>query len=231
MDAEHDTHELAAAYALDALDDSERREFEAHLGDCEDCADEVESLRGAATALAYATAGPAPPPELRARLLERARAERAGTVVTLPARRRLALPAVAAVAACAAIAFGVWAATLSSDLSNQQSVQQKIVGVLSTGTSIPLAGQTGRLVVAPSGTAVLDVSGLDPAPAGKTYEAWVVGSAQRPLPAGLFRGGDDAVVLLSRDVPPGTRVAVTLERAGGVDAPTGRILFATRQAV
>ena len=47
-----------------------------------------------------------------------------------------------------------------------------------------------------------------------------------PRPAGLFRGGGGCSlpVLLERDVPTGAIVAVTLEREGGVQAPTTPIL-------
>src|SRR5207253_6326006 len=37
-------HDLTAAYALDALDEPERREYEAHLARCEQCRDELASL-------------------------------------------------------------------------------------------------------------------------------------------------------------------------------------------
>ena len=47
-----------------------------------------------------------------------------------------------------------------------------------------------------------------------------------PAPAGLFaRGGENVVVPVERKVAPGSTVAVTLERAGGVDAPTSKPLF------
>src|SRR5207237_3941998 len=108
----HDIHEQAAAYVLNALDDEERRVFEAHLGRCTVCDEELGSLRSAAAALAYAVEGPAPPVALRERLLERARAERADANV-LPLRRRVSLPvaALAAAAACAALGLGLWAAS------------------------------------------------------------------------------------------------------------------------
>jgi len=71
------------------------------------------------------------------------------------------------------------------------------------------------------------VASLAAAPAGKTYEAWVIedGVAR---PAGLFDGtGDHAVVALSRPVPPDAVVAVTLEDDGGATTPTGEPLFST----
>src|SRR5438132_10799221 len=95
-------HELVAAYALDALDDSERSEFEEHLADCEQCSTELGGLRDAAAALAYVPEGPAPPAALRDRVLDRVHAERTSNVV--PLRRRVALPAVATLAVAAAAA-------------------------------------------------------------------------------------------------------------------------------
>jgi anti-sigma-K factor RskA len=232
-----DLHEFAAAYALDALDDNERQLFEEHLEDCALCAEEISSLRAAASALAYAVEGPAPPAELRERLLERARAERPPEVVSLRRRRRFALPiaaAVAAVAACAAIAFGVWASTLQSDLDSAHSTQKQISAVVSNPNAkrLALAGQQGLLVVAPSGDAVLVLEGIRPAPKGKTYEAWVVGEGPDPLPAGIFSGGrEDAVLLIGRRVPRGTKVAVSLEPAGGVEKLSGPVLFGTQETV
>jgi anti-sigma-K factor RskA len=227
-----DLHDLAAAYALDALDDTERKQFEDHLEDCPACSEEVDSLRSTASALAYAAEGPAPPAALRDRVLHQARAERPPEVVSIR-RRRIALPvvaAVAAVAACAAIAFGVWASVLQTDLDSRSA---QIGAVLANPDARHLAfdAQPGGLVVAPSGRAVLLASGIDSAPDGKTYEAWVIPEGGAPQPAGLFGGGKDAVLLLTRKVPQGTKVAVTVEPAGGVDQPTGPIVFGTRETV
>src|SRR5207237_426039 len=62
------------------------------------------------------------------------------------------------------------------------------------------------------------------APAGKTYEAWVIRSG-RAARAGLFPGtAATSVVEIARPVPPGSVVAVTLERAGGVTQPTSKPL-------
>ena len=80
-------HELTAAYALDALDDAEVREYEDHLARCPRCREELASLGEAAAALAYAADAPAPPPALRTRILEQARSERPNVV---PLRRRTA---------------------------------------------------------------------------------------------------------------------------------------------
>jgi anti-sigma-K factor RskA len=52
-----------------------------------------------------------------------------------------------------------------------------------------------------------------------------------PLPAGIFNGGKDAVLLLNRQVPKGTKVAVSLEPAGGSQKLSGPVLFATQATV
>ena len=51
-----------------------------------------------------------------------------------------------------------------------------------------------------------------------------------PTRAGLFDGGKSAVVLLGPTLPRGGKVAVTLEPAGGSDAPTSDVLFGSGAA-
>ena len=224
-----DVHGLTGAYALDALDPADEAAYEAHLRRCPDCQRELVSLQDAATSLAYAVEAPAPPPELRSRILDQARAERPNVV---PLRPRWAYPtaAAAAVAATVAIAFGAWAFSLSASLEEEREARANLdraTAVLAgdDAVAIPLAGATGTLVVAETGEAALVVSSLDPAPAGKTYEAWVIEDG-RPLPAGLFAAAEGrTVVALERAVPRGAVVAVTLEPAGGVEQPTSSPIF------
>jgi anti-sigma-K factor RskA len=63
-----DEHTLAGAYAMDALSSPDRAAFERHLAACEDCAQEIASLREATARLATATAV-TPPPGFRERVL------------------------------------------------------------------------------------------------------------------------------------------------------------------
>jgi hypothetical protein len=85
---------------------------------------------------------------------------------------------------------------------------------------VPIEGTDGRLVVQANGRGWLALSGLPDAPAGKTYEIWVI-EGQTPRPAGLFDGAPSAtLVKVGRRVPAGAVVAVTEEQDGGVDAPT-----------
>ena len=199
-----DLHDLTAAYALDALDADESDAYEAHLAQCEQCRTELAALGETATALAFAIDAPPPPARLRGAILDAASAERANVV---PLVRRSALfrvtAAAAAVAACAAIGLGVW-------------------GSQRTGTSRTVSAV---VFVGADGHGTLTVSGLLPAPRGKTYEAWIIPPGKAARPAGLFAGGTTSVVHLRGTVPAGAVVAATLERAGGASAPTQQPLF------
>jgi anti-sigma-K factor RskA len=209
-------HELVAAYALDALDESERREFEEHLASCDRCREELEGLRDAAAALAYVPEGPAPPPALRDRVLKRVHEDRQSNVV--PLRRRYTLPAVATfavAAAAAAIVLAVWASGLSSSLDRKTAIAN-VLGDPSA-TRVPM-GIATHVVVGSNGQAVV-VSGLGRAPAGKTYELWVI-QGDRVQSAGLFSAGKSSPVLLARHVPRGAHVGLSIEKSGGVDQPT-----------
>jgi anti-sigma factor RsiW len=208
-------HELSALYALDVLDDDERARYEEHLAGCERCQGDLRGLREAAAGIGFVATGPAPPAALRDRVLERVRAEPINVTAVRARRPSFAVSlaaAVAVAATAAAVALGVWAATLHHSLSREQAA----VSVLGDphATRVAVQGVPGSLVVAQSGKAALAVD-LPAPPAGKTYEAWVIdGGVHRDR---LF---DGAPTLLERRVVPGTTVKVTLETAGGVDAPT-----------
>ena len=213
-------HDLTPAYALDALSPEEVEAYEAHLAHCEQCREEIAQFQGAAEALAYA-AGPEPAPssDLRERILDAARAERSNVV---PLRPRWTAPvaALAAVAACAAIGLLAWNVSLRQQLGDAKSAMR----------GVPVSGARGSVVVGYSGTGALVLSDLRAAPAGQTYEAWVIadGKATR---AGVFAGGSGTIVItLDHAVPAGAIVAVTVEQAGGVEQPT-QTPFITSQPV
>jgi anti-sigma-K factor RskA len=225
-------HELTAAYALDALDGEERDRYETHLATCTPCREELQSFWRVSGSLAHAAGGPPPPPALRARILAEASRDRPNVV---PLRQRVALPAAAtfaAVAAVAAIGLGLWGASLSGELDDvrgQLSGNEEALAIVSDpdARQVPLSGADGQVVIASTGRAALVLSDLERAPAGKTYEIWVIegGTAQ---PAGLFEGAETrTVVAVTRPVPDDAVVAVTLENEGGADAPTGSPLFST----
>lgn len=209
-------HSFAAGYALHALSPDEEREFEAHLAGCRECRVELASLTEATSSLAFGTPPEQPPEALRGRILDAARADRPN-VVTLRPRWAYPALAVAAVALGVAVSVGVWAASMHSQLHSTQALR-----------SLPVKGAEGSVIVGRNGVAALVVSGLPPAPAGKTYEVWVM-RGTTATPAGFLRSSS-GTTRLTRPVPDGARVGVTLERAGGAPRPTSAPLLTSAPA-
>jgi anti-sigma-K factor RskA len=70
----HEDFELmAAAYALDALEDAEALIFASHLASCVRCQTDVAAYRDVAAGLGESTSSARPRPELRQQILDRAR--------------------------------------------------------------------------------------------------------------------------------------------------------------
>lgn len=225
-------HDLTAAYALDALEPDEARAYEEHLAHCERCRRELAELSGAAGALAFGVHAPAPPESLRERVIRAARAEREN-VAPLRPRWTPAARAIVAAAAVVAVAFAAWAVSLSRSLDTERSARERADAVLAVladpgAQRIALTGARGSLVVSTSGKAVLVVSGLDRAPEGRSYVAWVLDDG-RPSRAGTLAGGRDVSVLaLARPVPRGRDVAVTLETDPDTNVPHGRVVLSAK---
>lgn len=148
------------------------------------------------------------------------------------------LAAAAAVTlAVAAAALGAWALVAAEDdqvaAPAIPSGAAEAIELISEGArSLPVQGSQGTmvLVAAPDGRAALVISGLEAAPPGKEYQAWVV-TGKSPTSAGLFKGGVTRLVVpLSVRVPQGAIVAVTVEVAGGAPAPTQQPRYTVQRA-
>jgi anti-sigma-K factor RskA len=95
---------------------------------------------------------------------------------------------------------------------------------------IDLAGQPaapqarGRALWSRARGMVFTAAALPPLPAGQVYQVWVV-TQPGPVSAGLLTpdaaGAGSAFFETPPDIPPPTAVAVTIEPAGGLRAPTG----------
>lgn len=144
----------------------------------------------------------------------------------------------ALVAGVAAIALGLWAFVTSVREEDPvflpptapATPDDRTIALLSKPSTkrVPLDGSKGRIVLAVGGgggQALLVVDGLARAPRGKTYEAFVLRPrATAPAVAAVFSGWE-TVVPLSVGVRRGSILVVTLERAGGVKAPTQTPLY------
>jgi hypothetical protein len=162
-----------------------------------------------------------------------------------PARRRgwLIGGAVLLVALAVAGGLAAWSSDLfdsddeqagssASALNALADRQARAISIMAQpgATRLPVAGAEERLllIVGMEGDAVLLVSRLDRAPAGRTYEIWVI-EGETPRPAGLFQGGSDVVVPLTRPVPKGAVVALTLEPLGGSPSPTTNPIYTVKR--
>jgi hypothetical protein len=166
----------------------------------------------------------------------------------LPQRHRLSgvtLAALAAVAGIAAIALGTWAFVTSVRAQDDPEVVRsaptygaaQAISLLSKRSTerIPLEGSHGSaiLAVGARGRGVLVLDGLPIAPVGRSYQAWVVEPKVRPtkhLSAAVFTGVE-TIVRLAQPVPVGWVVGVTLEREGGVGAPTRKLRIRAERPV
>jgi anti-sigma-K factor RskA len=199
--------ELAALYALDAVDATECPTVRAHILSCDICRKEYADALVAANGLAASVAS-APPPDLRTIILAAATARpRAKDVVSIFRRKRFYAALVAVAAAIGAL----------------------FVFHTPSGSTWPLAclpaptacGVSGR-VIAAGGVLRVEASGLAALPSGKVYQAWVIQPGGEPVPEPTFVPDAEgrASVAVPSGQPKGTLIAVTVEPAGGSQAPT-----------
>lgn len=241
-----DVHDLAAAYAVDALDSDERRFFERHLADCDDCRGEVGGLQETGALLGVA-AFEAPPAGMRDRVLSAVattpQEQPARTAPAMPAmpelpaqepspvvamqgareRLRRLLPAVAAV-----IVLGVAGVTVLVTQGGAPDPDDQIAELIAApdARSIDLAapaGASARVVWSEQhGQGVFLTDGLQAAPHDHAYALWVIEPDSAPALVGMFQPDDQghASHTITDRVPEGLTVAVTVEVEDGVDAPT-----------
>ena len=232
-------HTLTGAYAVHALPDEERAEFERHLADCAQCAQEVRELSATAERLGTAVSF-APPPEMRAQVLRRITAVRqeppkvpSPEGVSGPLRAR-ALPRFA-LAAClaAAAAFGgiaVWQHQEAQDARERAAVaEQRAQGVAQVLAAPDARRVSGRLADGATGTVVVSerrdkaaflASGLPAAPSGKVYQLWF-NDRGTMRSAGLLDGSSGTTsMLMEGQVGRATGMGITVEPAGGSKQPT-----------
>jgi anti-sigma-K factor RskA len=236
-----DVDELAGALALGAVDAEEAMAAREHLETCQEPHAELRSLLGADAVLAAGVEPIQPNAALRDRLMNSvarlpqgatapaAAAQREPTVQTRrgwldwlspQVARPLALAAVVAV-----IAVGAWGASLSSQLGERDRALQQVAAAIAGGeVAFRVEGDAGRgyVVDTPGSGSSLVVADLEPLPADKLYELWLIGPDGAPVDVGTFRPGGDAVAVVSveQDLSGFDTFAVTVE-SRRVDAPTG----------
>jgi anti-sigma-K factor RskA len=248
-----DVHTLTGAYSLDALDDTERQEFERHLAECPECTQEVAELRLTANRLGAAVAE-TPPDRLRQRVLAEISRVRQDSPTGLrvvgsdgSARRRaprrwvVGLTSVAAAVALAAAAtFGVVALHARQQLDSTQSAlaqassrYQPLAQVLgapdlrSTSANAPSGGNATAMVSKQLNEAVVMAFNMPNPPAGHAFQAWAIGSGHDPRSLGLVTpgGGNTSQPVVVKGLAGTQKIGVTVEPAGGSKTPSSNIVM------
>lgn len=224
-------HDLAPAYAVDALDPAERAWFESHLQGCPDCSALVAELQEAAVELS-AGLEVAPPEALRGRVLAAVAADprpRQDVVVPLRRERRAqatGLPGrtsrwLLAAAAAAAVVVGVWGVT---ELTAADPVQQVVAAEDAREYSADTSVGTVTVVSSTArDAAVLRLpDGVEPPPEGRVYQAWFVGADGTARSAGLVDEEQlaDGELVLEGTPAGAAAVGLSVEPSGGSAQPT-----------
>jgi len=220
----NEIHALSGAYAVDALDELERKRFEAHLADCADCRAEVASLREAA-ALLPAISDQRPPAAVRDAVLAGIATVRPLPPVTPSTERsgRRVLARFLVAAALIVAAAGTVVAVRPWQHDHGTSLASRVLDAgdaVSREVSLKGGGSVTVVRSHELGRAVLLTHGIAAPPAGKTYELWLQDPQGKMHPAGLVDAGGDRTVVLSGDATEATGAGITVEPAGGSPQPT-----------
>jgi len=230
-----DIHALSGAYAVDALDDTERAEFELHLAECAACRAEVASFHETA-ALVAETETVTPPDSLRQGVLagiSRIRPlppetpETPETPVTsgpadeLAVRRRRLPALLVAAAAVVLIAFGAvlwhpWQHDRTASIAGQVLQASDAVRITEP---VPGGGELTLVRSASLDKAVLVGRDVPDAPDGKTYQMWLQKPGEAMVSAGLMPHADEPTVL-DGEAATASAAAVSIEPADGSDHPS-----------
>jgi anti-sigma-K factor RskA len=232
MSGEHDN---AAPYLLGALTDLERQAFESHLGNCAHCREELERLRPAAEALPRSVTPVAPPPSLKASLMEVV--EREAYEGPAPERRRPLgerlrrlipnlggmRPAAAWVSAAFLLAVGIAGGFGVAEITG--GTDTRTVQASVDASRAPEASASLRVYGDGENGALLRAHGLPPLPRGRVYQAWVQ-RGREIVPESTFDVNRDggAATAVVEDLRDADAVMVTSEPRGGSMAPSEKPL-------
>ena len=228
----HPTEDLPA-YALGALEESEREALRAHIDDCLVCTRDLAQFEDALyEAVAVGAVDVEPPRDLRRRIVMRHRDARGSAAVTWGQRVRALLvrPIPAAVPIALAVLLLISFAVVGDTRRQADEYGRALAGV-ADGRVVALAATEANrdaraaLVIPNRGAPYLIVR-LPAPPAGHAWEAWVLKPGPRAVPAGVATSGGVFTLSLTAPLGAGEGVAVTLEPAAGSAQPTTQPVLA-----
>jgi anti-sigma-K factor RskA len=244
--------DLAAEYALDALDPEAARAFEAMLANDPELKALADSLREAAAALAHDAPTHLPPPELREVILSRVRAE---AQASTPAPAVIPAPTAPVqssgsghllpwtLAACFAITTAALWLERGALRQDRDALIQERKELLARDTlaKVKIATLSAQVAAYAKASAVivwdpekqhgvLKLANVPQPGSGKDYQLWVIDPKYpQPVSGGVVSVGADGVAHVSfepeKPVGKSETFAISLEPAGGMPQPTGPIVL------
>lgn len=209
--------ELEAAFALDALDEADARAVREHLAECEGHG-EVRELQYAAAGLALAGDEQAPPPGLRARVLDSANA--AAEEPQGRARRGIMRPRW--LAAAAVVAIVIAAGSVAALVTNTGGDDGSYVHEFDAADSMTVRVEA---TLGESGAAVI-FDGMRPLDEGEEYRLWAIRGdnwlslgAFQPNASGGWSGEFDFAL------QEGDSLCLTVQRPDEPSGPFGDPVF------
>lgn len=241
--------DLIEGYALNALEQGEREQVEQHIAICLRCRQLLGKLEDAVHMLGFAAMAASPSVTCKRRVLERV--EREQFLAARGSRSRMPGWAMSAWASVATLALVVMSMVAMSGQQQIATTRQELEAVRAEsgmlraqiadrgavddmvvdGAACRLGG-TGSLpkatalcfLVPGENAALMLVSGLEPLPAGKAYQAWVAkGDEQAPLT--VFTAAPEVSTIQVKIVLPKPmdyyeNIMVTIEDAPGAQRPS-----------
>lgn len=225
IDARDEQLEL---YVLGLLNEGETAAIERLLREDPTARQRARELREVVSVLAFDAEPIEPSADLKARIMEAARADRTPEAVAPPlpvslAERRergLARWTPWLVAAALAIALAgslIWNAQLRSDLDARP--EMATYAVVGNGPAETVTGTL--LVVGDENDAILSLAGLETLPSDRAYQVWLIAEGD-PAPNVTFvpNAAGVATVSVPGDIEDYNLLAITVEPLAGSAAPT-----------
>ncbi|PRB70328.1 anti-sigma factor [Arthrobacter sp. MYb213] len=224
-------HELLTGLALEAFDSPEDRERAEHLvSSNEQAAQWLRGYRETLSRIDRATSVE-PPADLRAKIFAELPARQVPAPISLSERReqkRRTMPRYGWLAAAAAAVVIVAVPTTIAVNQHQRAVtaeaqHNELLSVLDgqqvkvVNTQMPQGEGAMTLLASSAGTVVLghDLPVMDQE---HDYQLWTIAAGGTPVPSDVVPHGDWSAQLPA--IPEGTTIALTVEPAGGSQAPT-----------
>jgi len=230
---ENHVHDLIPGYALDCLNEKEKRQVAEHLALCHTCQTELETYLDVVNELHLAVPPAPPPTDLKSKILRALQPRRAASSAQAPvsAWQQILnkLGQVAPVWAYASFALVVLLAV--SNLWMMQRINRLQTALPDEFRTVALTGSenaptaTGLLVLSQDGNlGTLVVDNLPALDQSHQYQLWLIRDGQRAS-GGVFSVSADgyATMAIASDRPlkEYSAFGITIEPTGGSPGPTG----------